>query len=370
MTSHFIRCSALLFVWASTFQTLQAQNVLTVCGLESTPAQHHDLQAALDAAEAGDIVHVLPSPVALGDATLDKSLTILGTGHTHDATNGGLSRIGTLTLNNVSDVLIEGLTLNQVEMANETYAHHVTVRRNRFDGNGRFVNTAAGSFTPGSTDWLIEGNVFTPLIPPNSTPILGFTDNDTAVVIRNNYMDCYWPYQRVIHGSPADVTISHNVVYLRYGQPIASYVNQSPMLFHSNIFYYKEGSLPSDIAANCPECSFTNNLFYAEGGGILTDPADDPSSNIMNVDPGFEDYNEIEGVLVWSYDADLHLSSGSPAVGAGLNGQDMGLHGNLFDFNMEGKPTGLPVFTSFSKAYDIVPLGTPLEIEVTTETAE
>ena len=356
---------------------LICQNIITVCALETTPAQYHTLQEAVDAASSGDIIHVLPSPSALTGATIDKSITILGPGHSGDIVSGMSSQVDEIELSNVEDVLIEGLVITKVTITDGAYANDITVRRNRFVGNGKFIDTKTQSSVVGTDNLTIEGNVFTPDTPPNSTPILFFNENDNNVVFQNNYVDCYYTYQRLVQGKPASSTFHNNLIYMRHGTTIAE--GNGDHFFHSNIFYVASGS--PDFNTGCQNCTFQGNLFYAESG-FLEDPQEWMSTNTMNEEPDFVstvidmdhfDDNNSDGVeYAWSYadDYQLQLAPTSPGVGSGLYGQDVGFYGNLYDFNMNGSPSGVPVITSFSKAYDILPVDAPLEIDIEVEISE
>ncbi|HIB77333.1 MAG TPA: hypothetical protein EYO58_06895 [Flavobacteriales bacterium] len=154
---------------------------------------------------------------------------------------------------------------------------------------------------------------------------------------------------------------------MRHGDYLAEY--NGDLLFHSNIFYVGTGE--PDFNNGCNNCTFQGNLFYTASGGTLVDPQEIGSTNIMNQQPMFvnPDFDGAD-TLSWSLDRDYHLVVGSPGIGDGLYGQDVGIHGNLFNFNMSGRPSGVPIITLLSKAYDIVPVDAPLEIEIETETAE
>ena len=341
---------------------------ITVCALSTTPAQFNNLQDAVDYANSGDVIHVLPSPAILTGAIIDKSITILGPGHSGDIAAGMSSQIEEIELENVDNVLIEGLVITKVTVADGSYANNIMVRRNRFVGNGKFIDTKTQSSVLGTENFTIEGNVFTPDTPPNSTPILFFNENDNNVVFNNNYVDCYYTYQRLVQGKPASSTFHNNLVYMRHGTTLAE--GNGDHLFHSNIFYVATGN--PDFNTGCQNCTFQGNLFYAPAGVVLEDPQETMSTNTMNEQPEFVSADSLDDYVeyMWSYEDDYHLTPGSPGVGSGLYGQDAGFYGNLYDFNMNGSPSGVPVITSFSKAYDILPVDAPLEIEIEVEVSE
>lgn len=352
----------LLFLIQSS-SVLICQNIITVCALEDSPSQYHNLQDAVDAALSGDIIHVLPSPQSLTGAIVDKPLTIYGPGHAPSVESGLIAHIELIELSNASGILIEGLVLTQVALSSGSYSSDVTVRRNRFIGNGRFINTQESSGIEGTNNWTIEGNVFTPDTPPTSTPLLGFSSRDTSIIFRNNYVDCFYVSQAFIEGRPKESVFSNNIIYLRSGQSLTN--NGGDFLFHSNIIYIDAGAV--DFGTHCPDCDFQANLFFSNTN-VLVDPEEFNSTNIINEEPLFEYL--VDGLIQWNIENNYSLNILSPGVEAGLDGQDIGIHGAFFNFNMEGRPVGVPIVTVFNKEYDIIPENTPLLIDLEIEIAE
>jgi len=61
------------------------------------------LQAAIDTASAGDIIHVQPSPISYGGGTIDRQLTIQGIGFNLDKDIPLQSPVGNILLTNNLD---------------------------------------------------------------------------------------------------------------------------------------------------------------------------------------------------------------------------------------------------------------------------
>lgn len=358
-------CLALMTVSAS------GQSTLTVCNSPDCPAAYSTIASALAAASDGDVIHVLASPTNYGDVMLDKAVSIRGAGHALSEATGSFPLLGVVTVG-ASGAAIEGLYLNavEVEASHGASIDDVTVRNNRFYGSGRFINTSPVSTNDGTNDWLIEGNVFTPDEAPNSRPIFLVTASDSSWTVRHNYIEQYWPYQRVVDGSlptggAHTLLFQHNLVYASSGPAftLSSSLNAS---VESNVFWVENPAytfIPSGSSSNL---HFASNLLYSPAG-TLSDP-DPVYTNTVNVDPEFESLEG--GVPAWDYANDFQLTATSPGLGAGLGGQDVGLYGNVFEFSMSGALANLPRFLSVSKAYEILPVGEPLELEVEWDAGE
>ncbi len=353
----------LLVVCLLSAYAMTAQTVHTVCNLSDCPASYASVADALSSAVAGDVIHILPSPIGYGDVTVDKAVTLLGSGHAVDGFTGLKPILGVVTVNS-DDVVIASMELQSVKLGSglASVIEGVEVRNNRFYGAGKFIecNIAGG----GTKNWVIEGNVFTPDAPPNSRPIITVSNRDTTWDIRNNYIEQFWPYQRVIEGAtPASATATHlfrnNVVY---ASGASAFVLSSALNFsvHSNIFWVADPAYTFLPAGSTQWLHFQSNVLYSPAGS-LTDP--DPTyGNTVDVDPAFEHLES--GLPEWDYGNAFELASTSSVSNAGLGGQEPGLYGNAFMFSMSGHAAGLPRFTSVNKAYEILPAGEILQLEV------
>ena len=84
------------------------------------------------------------------------------------------------------------------------------------------------------------------------------------------------------------------------------------------------------------------------------------SGNIVNQDPKFVKYDG----GVFEYTDDFNLQTGSPAIGAGIGGVDLGIYGGSYPFSIDvGKI--VPEVTSLSITNTSVPQGGELEFKFT-----
>lgn len=346
-----------------------AQSVLTVCNLTDCPAAYSSISDAVNAASAGDIIQILPSPISYGDVTVDKAVTLQGGGHAIAALSGVRATVGVVSVS-ASEIVISGLFLQSVKLTSglASVLENIVVQNNRFYGAGRFIecNITGG----GTKNWVIEGNVFTPDAPPNSRPIFTTSNRDTTWDIRNNYIEQYWPYQRVVEGAtPVLATAAHlfrnNVVYAS-GASAFALSGSMNVSIHSNIFWVANAAYTFMPTATPQLLHFQSNVLYSPAGS-LADP--DPTfGNVVDTDPEFELLES--GLPEWSYSNDFGLSASSAVSSSGLGGQEPGIYGNAFNFSMSGHAEGLPRFTSVSKAYEILPAGETLQLDVEWDSGE
>lgn len=107
-------------------QITSAQNILMVDNSEANPSgsnYYSDLQEAIDAAVAGDIIYVLPSPNSYGNVEIQEreGLTFIGLGYNTSAINKNFnygSEVGTIDVDNSSNLVFKGLQIQALYLDN------------------------------------------------------------------------------------------------------------------------------------------------------------------------------------------------------------------------------------------------------------
>ena len=270
-----------LMVWAAISSmapfSLRCQQVWTVCSFETEIAAFQDAQTAINAASAGDIVQLLPSPLPYGDLLLDKSIHLMGPGHAPEALDGLNAEVGQITVA-ANDVSIEGLRILAIDQGNVP-VHNLLVR-----GNASMVPVGFSRATLRAPQTIgLRKTMSSALNPPNNRHLISVHSGDQDWTIRNNHIEIHWPYQRLLSGAAGAVTLSHNLIVGTASQPLAIYNNTSNAVFHSNIIVHD--SAPFDIAAGCGGCSILNNVIHSLQG-VFSDP-DPNGSNTVGVAPEF-----------------------------------------------------------------------------------
>lgn len=105
--------------------------------------------------------------------------------------------------------------------------------------------------------------------------------------------------------------------------------------------------------------NFSNNVFSLNVTLPPLGGSNTANSNLTGVNPNFIIFNSSNGL--YSPQDDYHLQAGSPAIGAGINGSDIGPHGSASNFSETGEVLIAPIVRSLSTS---VGAGNTLNINV------
>jgi hypothetical protein len=278
-------------------------------------------QAAHDAAVNGDTIHIEPSGVDYGNLTVTKQVIIIGNGYfLGPATSNfnpnlqaipNTSKLAAVSFNaGSSNSAIMGISiLSNLTLAGDNSSlNNITVKRNNisqffyvygtvnnskiiqnyFDGYG--LAYANGAFT----NFLFSNNIMNGAIQ--------FDANDNGVV-ENNVLNVSGSYGLTIQNS----TIRNNID----GTNTAT------------------GTFTGSMVQNNMSVS---TVFGNLDGNIQ-------NANLTNV---FEDWANTSSSF--SIDSRLQLKTGSPAIGAGFGGINMGAYGGSFPYVLSGIPNVPSIF--------------------------
>lgn len=341
----------LLAFSCSTFaQTIRRCNnnpVVTGVNIYST------IQAAHDAAVAGDIIYVEPSVTDYGSVDVRKRLTIIGNGYFLDKNSNvpfdqRTSKIGSITFNNGSaNSILTGIEMNSFISITDV---NIIITRCRIPTEisfGLSSNLVAGVNSRGNNATVTKCFIGGQIIGQNST----------SVSSQFGY----------------NCTITNNIHQGRINSITNSVIANNT---------YNSAGLGGIVMNNLNGCSVTNNIYDARGltspipfvfGGagntisnnICLGQAGTPSGN-GNVNFG----NAAITFLVanpWTTfgieDAPFQLAAGSPAIGIGTGGTNAGAFGGANPYILSGLPA-YPVMTNFTTS-GVGNTTTPLQVSVT-----
>lgn len=275
-------------------------------------ADYTALQAAIDAAMNGDTIHLEPSSMTYGDITLNKPLTIIGPGYLLDE-NTNLqaspitSKVNSITLaTGCNNSNITGLEISGIYRSGEI--GEVNITRN-------LINTISFSASQNVNNLFISHNFF----ETSTTYSIYITGGGSkTLTIANNIFtktNTHTGYINFAGGS--DVTAVNNCFD-------AQTVTATNTVFQNNIFT-RAG------ITNSGNCSFANNI--AQGNYLPTG-----NGNVNNATPAniYEDYPNTSSSF--TKDSRYQLKSGSPAIGAGISGEDCGAFGTATPYRISGIP--------------------------------
>lgn len=343
-----------------TFCFLSVVNAQTIRRCNNNPGVsgtnvYANLQAAHDAAVAGDIIYVEPSDASYFDLTITKRLTIIGNGYynsknTNTSFEPRSSKLGSIIFNNGSaNSVISGI------QANEMYVNDVNVTVTR---------CTIGSVVYGESTNLVAG--------VKSRGNSGTVTKCIVQSISGNYSTVSVSFQ-----FGYNCTITNNIGINTGGNAIVTTLTNSTIT--NNTFYINGYSRLNNLY----NCVVSNNIFDARdlsgtiqfvngvGSGntisnnICLEIQATPSGNgNVNFGSAAATFLVNNPWTTWATeDTKFQLAAGSPAIGIGTGGINAGAFGGPNPYVLSGVPA-YPVITNFTTS-GVGNTSTPLQVNVT-----
>jgi len=317
------KITLLVLALMAIFQFVNAQNILTVDNTPGSNAQFSDLQSAIASATSGDVIYIQPSETSYGDILVDKPLTFLGFGHSGEKE----TLIEDIRFTEAaSNCTFRGLHVTnsfRVQLDDRTLTlTNFVLENNIFDRDISFLYG-------GVDNMVIRGNVIWTLGAPTTS---SSSNSYSNTIIANNILVNY-----VRVKNHQTVTLKNNIFLSSSQAPIGNMASDTGILTAQNNIFYSSSS--ANIDKNSTGVLHENSLIYNSGSGSAL--ALNGPNNIANLDPMFvstNDNDDFEAML-----DDYHLLPGSPAIAAGVSGEDIGLYGGGdFVFNNFGLTSDIP----------------------------
>lgn len=313
-----------------------AQNVITVDNNSTNAADYTSLQEAINAASNGDIIYVQHSNTSYGNVNVTKPLTIIG--RSWNETNF-ITYTNTFNIKS-SDVVIRGLhILNglNIQAATNTPISNIQVKECR-----------SGLVTIGTnypvSNVVLQGNRFEDRLHQYT--------NATNIMVMNNFIS-----GEIRSYQPQTFLFTQNIVsggaLYNYGDANGIFQVSNSMFFGG---YWQGASIPTSGRYKAQNCLTWNDYYGTYDFAGSENPANTVENCILSTNPQLEEYLVVTG---------LQLADGSPAIGAGFGGEDLGVYHN-YAFSPLGNPIGYPTIT-IDSAPSSVPAGGDLNITVTAE---
>lgn len=278
------------------------------------------LQAAHDSSYVlnGDTLYLEGSPDSYGNLTCTKQLHLIGAGdflNEHDSTQAykEVSIVGHLTFNGGSEFsIVEGLRFNNTQVNINT--SYITIRRNRFHtvSNQSWITFSGVVIGDNCSNILIENNWIYMHGTNTYTANRGiYSDgaNLSDLVIRNNY----------IHARVNSYYVSSCYCIALLSTALDDDVIITQNVFDAGIVYPRETQFFNNVMISG---TFSPNGSYFNNNIGNNTQFGDQNGNQQNVDMSTVFVNHTSGI-----DSDMQLATGSPAIGAGLFGEDCGMYG-------------------------------------------
>lgn len=311
-----------LFILPVMAISLAAQATIRRCnnnfGVSPALGVYPTAQAAHDAASAGDTIHIEPSPTNYGAVTCTKRLVWISTGNFLGANPGlqvantAAGVLSTVYMNNGSAGSVLSIVSNS---SCNIYTNDITLHRSFFSAN---ITNSAG--------------VISNLVITNSYALYIDLGNCQNAIVTNNLVAA-----TIGNATSGSAVVTNNVVNITYRpEQYIGVVYLYNSIFQNNIIlkggtYNFENSLASfNITPDAGGLqSGNNNIFNAVMVNVVVNPA-------------------------WAADIDLKLKAGSPAIGTGSGGADMGAFGGGTPYK-PGLQAAIPAITALSSPAAINP---------------
>ncbi|HEX8037695.1 MAG TPA: hypothetical protein VF490_01030 [Chryseosolibacter sp.] len=301
--------------------------ILTVSNNPDRPAQYAAVQAAIDAATAGDTIYVHGSQFLYPDFTVNKQLVIIGAGYNSNNQFNLPTRVNYIYffrdagLQNGSNTVLTGFAIaGGIQIGGSSQS---------IDGLRIFRNTITNMYTYTGTafanNWTLYNNIITGTIYGGSGS--STSPSSTNISFQNNIFSTGGIYGF----SASSILIDHNVFT---GANSLSYLYYATLT--NNIFIRATGNLMSTtvnfntfnknisnlttVGPSAPTNSFA--------GGTNTE-----SGNLVAVDPQFENVTDLNN---YNNTFNYRLKVTSPGHNTGTDLTDLGIYGGAYPFPSGG----------------------------------
>jgi hypothetical protein len=310
-----------LFLLTSLVTISSYATIRTVSNDSQNPAQFTTIQAAVNAAVAGDTIYVNVSPTNYSEnVTLTKRLILIGGGYKSSSQlnyktsiSGGIF-MSVSGVNDPSGTVICGFEINRFESSSPI--NNIRIFRNLISSVGVYGD-----------NW----NIYNNLIP--GAVNVSTTTGTNNLVIQNNLFGIGGFISSNL--SVSSVIIDHNVFQSNF----TKLNNVKFATITNNIF---AGGTSDFVFDNgCTSNNFNNNLSTTANVSVTAPTnsfASGPNTeagNFVGVNPLFV---SVSVLTAYAATNNYRLQSTSPVKNAGTDGTDLGIYGGSYPFPSGGAP--------------------------------
>lgn len=301
------------------------QTIHTVSINPKIPAQYDDLNSAINIASANDIIYVHPSPENYdGEDSLviDKPLSIIGGGFYNNRQTyaGEITRFNKIRIKPVNGIVkIANLAASRITIEGNSTNTHENVKIEYIYTDRLDIEALENKFTSNSLHII---NSILPLVSFENWINIG---EEATINIENNIIG------QIANGGGVNLLIRNNLFNPAIFGKIAL-ANIYNATIANNIFYGDDGE--NAIGTNTTDfCIYDRNLSY-QTSDVFSGGTDNVigSNNFNNKNPSFtslyRNWDTVEEIVL----SNFTLVTGSPAIGNGTEGTDIGIGGGEFPF--------------------------------------
>lgn len=361
-TMNYLKVLGALCAFALTALTVNA-TVWTVSNNADRPAQFTGIQAAIDAASPGDTLLITGGQYN-GTLTMVKNLVIYG--ESIEASEFPITYIyGTLNINRFNSSLsASGSRFYGLQFSTVTIS-------------GNFSGAGAGQKT--IDDIIFERCTFLSTINQfpedqlsnityrnclfkNNTIYATYYSANLSNMLMTNCVFDNVNFTDDSFGGATDVNgniVVRNSMFLN--RTFNCFNALAEMVLENNIFYKAE---PTGLVTS----TFNNNLTYLCNSNTIPYGNNIGSGNIVNQAPELTNYPALGAAHSWSWD--YTPQAGSPCLGNGTNGSDIGISGGNAPVANLPRYAKIPGVTLLDIPVSSVPVGGTLQINIEAESRD
>ena len=287
----------------------------------------NSINLALAAASTGDFIYVVPSSVIYNTVSLGKSVNIIGGGFNPDKPGALRSTVNSVQPGTgANNIRISGLVIN----TGITFGSGTSVSNIMID-KCRTQSISGGTATLGNV--IIENCI----IAENYSAAAGInlSSASTNVRISNNIIYSHNSVNGAIISINAGLIENNIFIETASGGTQIAFNNVTNCDIRNNIFL---GARPQGAGTFTGNTQQNNLSFGASDNTFSTVNGNTSISNIQGSDPLFVNL-PYGATHFFTYNASLQV--GSPAIGSGFGGTNMGIFGGTHPFDIYG--TSLPL---------------------------
>jgi hypothetical protein len=289
-----------------------------------TGAQFASFQTAHDSAHAGDTIYVEGTNISYGNVNINKKINVIGPGYflaqnPQTQVNPTTALFGTIICATGSNgTYLTGLEANYLTL--NSGVNNLVIKRNYIHGNGG-IGQPSLYLAGNNANVLIIQNYITGVQNSAYAP-LGVYSGCSSITISNNYCEGTGAGYPVLYIDPASSSVITNNIF-KGTTNAGTTINNSTV--NNNFIIIPNGTM------NGSGSSMHNNFSTAAQFDTIT--GGNPNHNHIGINTA----NYFLGF--GSSDGQWKLKPGSPAIGAGYNGEDCGIFGGLDPYVLSGMPT-------------------------------
>jgi hypothetical protein len=320
-----IKLLLILYLFFVCQGVLWAQDILIVNNQALTSrndAVYQSVEEALNIANEGDIIHIIPSLISYGDVELTKSVKLYGIG-VNDQIHPMQSTLGTITITSnteqeIANIVLSGLNFNDLVITNTT--DNLQIKANRFN---RLIHSGG---TLKNAYFL--HNIFSRFNLEQT--------NNSNVVIANNVINVSFTGSNAQSSLSRSEVLLFNNLFLSNASTVDAFLpvfrEIDKAVIQGNIFFgvspFSTTITNSLIQNNCSFRSSRPDFPTSTNGNTV-------QNNIENIDPQFV---SLPLLSFWDFAFDANLNPSSPLKNAGEDGTDIGPLAGYYPWNPSESP--------------------------------